>query len=437
MASVAVVGLGYVGLPLVAAFASVGVKVVGLDKNEEKIQSLRDNGIADFYEVGVQETIARWRPNIKFTASYSEAMEECDTIFITVGTDMLEDGTLDLGGVNNCQQLISQNLRQGQLVVLKSTVPCGTTRQFAESLEKSTGLLAGTEFFVSYWPERTIEGHALHELHFLPKIVGSLNESSAELAVTVIGKLGGKIVTVSSPEVAEMCKLVDNTYRSVNIAFANEVGQICEALSVDANELVTAINDGYDRTSLFRSGLGAGGPCLSKDPSVLLKSALDRGISAPIIGAGILGNIEATERVADYVVKHLKQTGNSNPKIVLVGLAFKGTPQTDDIRGAPSVVFNTRLSEEFPEATLVYCDPLISIFNGVNVTKDLSEAIRSADVVMFLTDHSSLKDIPTSLVVNALPNPNLLIVDCWHNLANPSSLSELGAKVIRIGDGTI
>lgn len=435
--SVGVVGLGYVGLPLLASFASTGYTVVGLDRDSDKIAQLEATGEPGFYEPGVQEAIARHRSDITFTTDYGAMMRACRAIFITVGTEMREDGTPNLDGVNGCRESIASHLAVGHLIVLKSTVQTGTTRAFARELEKSTGLKAEGDFFVAYWPERTIEGHALHELGLLPKIVGGLGEQSAEMTGSIVSRLGGRVIKVSAPEVAEMCKLVDNSYRAVNIAFANEVGRACEALSINAAELVAAINDGYDRTALFNSGLGAGGPCLSKDPTVLVGAASELGVEMPITHASITSNIQATLQVGEWVREYVQDRALHLPRIALIGLAFKGTPETDDTRGSPASILRRYLRDAFPDAVFVYHDPIVTDFEGQSVAPTITEALDGANVALFLTNHPRITQISSSLIQQAHPEPEMLLVDCWNNLADPQVLVANGTKVYRVGDGTV
>jgi UDP-N-acetyl-D-mannosaminuronic acid dehydrogenase len=271
----------------------------------------------------------------------------------------------------------------------------------------------------------------------LPKIIGGLGDRSSRMLEPIVRHLGGRPIVVSSPELAEMCKLADNSYRAVNIAFANEIGSVCEAIGLDAKELVAAINEGYERTSLFQSGLGAGGPCLSKDPPVLAGSAIALGIETPVVTASIGSNIEATLRIATVVETYIRQSGIVNPHIALIGLAFKGVPETDDARGSPASIIHRRLIESCPEASFAYHDPLIASFLGAEVSKSLTETLQGSDVALFLTNHVTLQGIPSSLIEAANPKADMLLVDCWHNIADPHALVDAGKQVFRVGDGSL
>ena len=437
MDKIGVFGLGYVGLPLVASLASVGFDVVGVDINEAKVRKLQESGAPDFYELGLAEVLAKYGSHISFTVSHQEAMMECHTIIVTVGTDLKADGTPNMDGLTCLRDSIAPHLGRGHLLILKSTVPIGTTRTIAADLEQISGLVAGQDFLVAYSPERTIEGHALHELRFLPKIIGGLNAESAERARVVLGRLGGGTKVVSSPEVAEMCKLVDNTYRAVNIAFANEIGGMCETMGIDSYELVSVINDGYDRTSLFQAGLGAGGPCLSKDPTVLALSAEAHGVGAQMIKLGIANNRNATAQVAQTAADYIRKHSIEQPRIALLGLAFKGLPETDDIRGGPAVLMHERLSAEFSEALFTFYDPLIESFAGKRVSPTVQGALAQTHVAIFLTNHASLLGIQSTELLESFTLRPALVIDCWHNVDDPACLVQAGIDVVRIGDGTV
>ena len=272
--TIAIFGIGYIGLPLTAAFANVGFKVIGVDINQERVEQLK-KGFIPLFEPGVKETLERCKDSIEFTSDPSYAMKKADAAFITVGTPLKDDKDPDYSYVDSCIEQIGKNLRKGHLIVLKSTVILGTTEEHVmPQLEKLSGLNAGKDFFLAFCPERTMEGVALQELYALPKIIGGINDESASKTKEIVEKLGGKVTIVSSPKVAEMCKLADNLYRAMNIAFANELGEVCRAGGINASEMVATVNKEFGRTNVFLPGLGADGPCLTKDPHIFRYSAL-------------------------------------------------------------------------------------------------------------------------------------------------------------------
>ena len=433
---IGVVGLGYIGLPVLAVFADVGFNVVGVDTNRKKIKDLKETYEADIHEHGLNETLKRCKDRIEFTGDYEYFMKECDVIIVTVGTPLADENTPNRTFIDKTTEAMGKRLRKGQLLVLKSTVLPGTTRQVAAELEKISGLKVGTDFYIAFCPERTTEGMVVHELHTLPKIVGGINIESTDKTVAVFKKLGGRVTKASSPEVAEMCKLIDNTYRVLNIAFANEVGQICEKIGIDAYEAASLANEVYDRTNIFSASLGAGGPCLSKDPQLLAYHARTNNVDTKIIDAFIIKNKESTTRVASIISRFIESNGFvEKPKVSLLGLAFKGFPATDDLRDSPVIDIHKILKEKFGNITFEYYDPIITSFFDEPVLQSRKECIKDSNVVVFLTNHRSLMDVDAENILKNTKRP-LLIVDCWHNLTNTGILkNKKGVDWFRIGDG--
>ncbi len=435
-AVVGIIGLGFVGQPTVAALANVGYQVIGMDKDRARVKKLADGGEGGVYEPGLAETLGRWKERIRYTTSYEEVMQ-VDAVLITVGTPAGADGKVSHSAVDEVVAGIAPYLRPGHLVVLRSTVMPGTTRDVAKKLARLSGLTPGRELFVAYAPERTIEGIALLELYSLPNIIGGVDEASTERCAALLGRLGTMGIRVSSPEVAELCKLSDNTFRAVNIALANELGQVFEKAGIDAYEVVETVTRAYSRTQLFRPGLGADGPCLSKDPIILQLFAAELGASTPILESARKINESATGRVADEVLRFMKQKRRTLT-VSLLGLAFKGRPETNDTRGSPAQLVYREIAGAKngaagpPDFRLF--DPIVKEFNGQPVAGSLADAIRGSNVVLFLTDHSALRNVDASWVFETAARP-LLVVDSWHGLIGvPKKLPE-GVKLVRIGDG--
>src|SRR3989338_1301937 len=333
--TVGIFGLGYIGLPFTAALASVGFDVIGCDVDKEKIRNLKKTYRVNIHEPGLNETFERFKDRIKFTTDEKELMNNTSKILVTVGTPLKNDRTPDYNSINSCIESIGKNLKKEQLIIFKSTVVPGTTEEYvAPKLKELSGLEPGKDFYLAYSPERTIEGMALYEIYNLPKIVGGINQESTNRAASVLEKLGGSVIKVSCTKVAEICKITDNLYRATNIALANELGMICEKNNIDAHEVVNAVNNAYERTKIFTPGLGADGPCLTKDPEILRYHALQKNVEIPIIEHGIKMNNYATLRIADIVSDFIERNNNKVDKISFLGLAFKGHPETDDVRGS-------------------------------------------------------------------------------------------------------
>lgn len=436
--TVGVIGLGYVGQPITAAFANVGYDVIGMDRDRARVEDLAGEATGIPYEPGLRETLERCRNRIKFTTSYADVMA-ADAICITVGTPLGEDGHPDVSAIFAVASGISEYLRPGHLVTLRSTVTPGTTSRIAEKLAAESGLKLGEELFVGYCPERTIEGVALREIYSLPNIIGGVNAESTRRCVALMSRLGTRSVPVPSSEVAELCKLADNTYRSVNIALANEIGTICERAGVDAFDVVNAVNGSYERTNLFRPGLGADGPCLSKDPVILKEFAASLDFSTPLLDASREVNIASTHRVVKEVEAFAADRDLSDLRVAILGLAFKGQPETDDVRGSPAEYSYGQLLRHANErgetfGGFQFYDPVVELFHGVEVCRDVSECVSDANVILLLTDHPALRNLDGRQIAGLASRP-LLIVDAWHNLARERMPVCDGVTIVRFGDG--
>ena len=434
-----VIGLGYIGQPTVAALANVGYDVVGMDIDPIKIKNLKQNK-ATLYEPGLNETLQRIQNNCRFTNDYKDLMNWCDAILITVGTPLGKNNEPDFSALDSVVKNIGKYIRHGQIIILRSTVSPGTTEKVANDLAKLTKFKCGKDFFVSFCPERTIEGLALHELYNLPKIIGGINPESTVKTAEILKRLGSKVVTTSSATVAELCKLADNMYRALNIAFANEFGDICELAKIDAYEVVNAVNSTYSRTNIFRPGLGAAGPCLSKDPTMLSSFAENLGMTTELVNACISvnknSNLKVIQKTEDFLNLHELDTA----RIAILGLAFKGKPETDDYRESPAATIHQELIKrnlaQFKRnINFTFYDPIIYKFFDNIVTKTLEDCIKDANVILFLNDHPKIMDIPLEHIIEYTDKP-VLIIDAWHNVVKPEDKSLLDSvEFIQIGVG--
>jgi len=431
---IAVIGLGYVGLPFAAAMANVGFEVVGVDIDEDKIEHLNGRLEVDMFEPGLQETLLRNKERLVFTSKYG-LLRECSAIFVCLGTGLNPSKEIDMVQIESAIVELGKVLRKEQLVVLRSTVQPGTTEAFALRLEELSGLMKGRDFFVAYAPERTIEGLALHELYTLPKIIGGIDAESTDRTSRILARLGGEVIKVSSPAVAELCKFVDNMYRALNIAFANEIALISEKINVDSYEVVRAVNRAYERTRVFRAGLGADGPCLTKDAVILARFAGSIGVEADVIDACIRANQSATLRIAGLVIDYVKRKHLQRPKISFLGLAFKGYPETSDLRGSPAKKITEVLQKSAREWSFSFYDPVVMRYPEGALAKSLEDCIEGSNVLLLLTDHPQLKRLDVQHLIHQAGRP-LLIVDCWHSVENPTGIEDPAVELLRIGDGT-
>ncbi|MDO4413619.1 MAG: nucleotide sugar dehydrogenase [Erysipelotrichaceae bacterium] len=318
--SLAVVGLGYVGMPLAVAFAKKGIKVIGFDTNESKID-LYKNGIDPTHEVG-DEAIRN--TEVEFTCDSSE-IKKASFIIVAVPTPINQDHTPDLYPVESASEIVGKNLSKGSVVVYESTVYPGVTEDICVPiLEKESGLKCGTDFFIGYSPERINPGDPVHRLENIRKIVSGMNQETRD----VIEKVYNLVIEVgtypvSSIKTAEAIKVVENSQRDINIAFMNELAMVFDRMNIDTAEVVAGMNTKWNALG-FRPGL-VGGHCIGVDPYYFTYEAEKLGYHSQIILAGRKVNDGMGSFVADATIKQLVLAGKAvrDSKVVILGVTFK------------------------------------------------------------------------------------------------------------------
>jgi nucleotide sugar dehydrogenase len=422
--SICIIGLGYVGLTLAVALADSGVRVFGIEKNLSTIQKL-ESGQAHFYEEGINGKIKLLMEKglLSVFSNFPDEMD-ANTYIVTVGTPLDEFGIIREDFLIRATEMIASRLRNGDHVILRSTVKIGTTRNIVAPILDKTGKI----YFLSFCPERTLEGSALKELKSLPQIVSGLTEEAASKCIDVFQVLTATVIRVSTLETAEMIKLIDNVQRDVTFAFANEVALFCDAVGVYAPEVIKLGRLGYSRSVIAWPGL-VGGPCLSKDSWIYSQSFMDS-VSKPEIA---IAARHLNERLPEYVVSklaadfHFRKSTNGNMKISVLGLAFKGSPETDDVRG--SMVFDVVkvLREKFSNCDIFGYDPIVpdtvtKLQIGIIPVPTLEEAFANADLIIVLTNHKEFLNLNLENSM-ASANSNAIVFDFW-NLFDRSLYSD-------------
>ncbi len=419
---IVVLGLGYVGLTLAAVMAEVGYLISGVDTDANKIKTLKE-GKSYIHEVGLEDLIKEHVG--KNFQPVLEIPEEGDVYVISVGTpvkrvhaDKNPEPIMDY--IKSVSASIGKKLSRGNLVILRSTVPVGTTRKVViPLLEKESGLICGQDFHVAFAPERTAEGKALKELRELPQIIGGFNSESTEATAAVFRELTSTIVRVSSLEAAEMVKLVNNTFRDLVFAYSNQVSQIATKFNIDVFEVVKAANQGYPRNPVPLPSPGVGGPCLTKDPYIFAKvaeEALDN--QNTLFETGRLVNELMHSNIANRIKEQLQSLGKDPKKvsILVCGLAFKGNPETGDVRNSSAVEIYHLLKEDFDNVT--GHDPVATIedikYEKVTPTAgSLDSAFENLDVVLFLNNHKSYENLNLFKHIRKM-NDNPIVFDGWN-----------------------
>lgn len=389
---IGIYGLGYVGIPLAQRIAEVGLKVVGFDilqervdqlnRGESPIKHLSDDSIAGIIEAGFEATTDFSRTS------------ECDALIICVPTPLNQYREPDLSFVTNTMELISPFFKVGQLLSLESTTWPGTTKETLLPFIQKSGFNVGEDFFLVYSPEREDPGNPNFTTRTIPKVVGGHTATCLSCGANLYGKFIDQVVSVSSTAAAEMVKLLENIHRSVNIGLVNEMKTVADVMSLDIFEIIDAAKTKPFGFTAYYPGPGIGGHCIPIDPFYLTWKAREYGLHTRFIELAGEINASMPEYVVGKVVKALNESGKSlnGAKVLALGIAYKR--DVDDMRESPSV-FVMELLRDWG-ANVAYCDPNVPVFPIMREHKfDLSSVELSAeklseyDAVILLTDHSA------------------------------------------------
>jgi UDP-N-acetyl-D-glucosamine dehydrogenase len=392
-ARIGIIGLGYVGLPLARAFTDKGYTVLGFDTDVSKVERLK-GGVS--YIGHIPDDVVRQMRGRNFepTSDFLR-LEEPEAIIICVPTPLTEAREPDLSFVIKSAQAISARLRPGQLVILESTTYPGTTRQVVLPILEATGLKAAHDFFLAFSPEREDPGNPDFSAPKIPKVVGGLDPQSLELAATLYGEVIAEVVRVASPEVAEACKILENTYRAINIALVNELKILYDRMGINVWEVIEAAKTKPFGFQAFYPGPGLGGHCIPIDPFYLTWVARKYGLSTRFIE--LAGEINTSmpsyvvSKVADALNARVKPVHGS--KITLLGMAYK--KDVDDPRESPGFELMDLLLKK--GAVVSYNDPHIPVLPPMRhyphlkmASKELTaDYLRSQDCLIIVTDHSA------------------------------------------------
>lgn len=408
-------GLGYVGLTLAVALASRGHRVHGIDTDADLIARLED-GRPHFHEPRLAEMLVHALSAGTLTLGTRPPDTARRVLIVSVGTPVRPDGSVDDGALRASVEGIGDRMRRGAIVLLRSTVPVGTTRDLVVPLlEERSGMVAGRDFHVAFTPERTAEGVAMQELTSLPQIVGGLTDACANLAGSFWLTLTDSVVQVEGLEAAEIVKLVNNSFRDLSFAFANGVALLADRYNLDARRLIGAANEGYPRNPVPRPSPGVGGYCLSKDPW-LYGSVDPTAGHARLSAEGRAINATAARYPVEVVERWARRSGRSldGLRVSLIGIAFKGWPATSDVRDSTALVVAAELSARgcVPSAVdaVVGAEELRRL--GLRPVT-MAEASDDADVVLILNDHPD--NVAPGLLAALSGRPTLLF-DGWGQL---------------------
>ena len=417
--SICVVGLGYIGLPTAVMFANHGHKVHGVDVNEKAVTMIQNKEL-HIEENGLQERLDTAIDGGMLTASMKPV--EADVFIIAVPSPIKADKTAELEYVRKATASVVPFLKKGDLVILESTVPPRTVEDVMMPELVQSGLEIGTELFVSHSPERVIPGRVFQELVTNDRIIGGINEESARLTSELYASFVEGKMHETDATTAELVKVMENTYRDVNIAFANELAMIAQGINVNIWEAIKLANY-HPRVNIHTPGPGVGGHCIAVDPWFLVELDPEK---SKIIHLARKTNDGMPSYTAQLTADILKAKGIKDPKIAVLGLAFKGN--IDDMRESPSV----EVVSEFRERgmNLTAHDPHIKVNNLPEQTQSFDEAIQDASALVVLTDHQAFRDIDPTTLTNVA---NKIIIDT-KNCIDREKWENAGFDVYLLGD---
>jgi len=390
-ARIGVIGLGYVGLPLAVDKAIAGYEVIGFDIQQKRVDMVNQgvNYIGDVIDDELKEVVRTGK--LRATTDYDE-IKNLDIVTICVPTPLDKNKQPDLTFIRNSAQEVAKRLHAGMLVVLESTTYPGTTEEEVKPILESTGLKCGIDFFLAFSPERVDPGNKLYNVKNTPKVVGGVTPVCTKVAATLYSNvLQSDVFEVSSPKVAELEKLYENTFRNVNIALANDLALICDRMGISVWEVIEAASTKPYGFMAFYPGPGLGGHCIPIDPFYLSWKAKEYDYYTKMIETSAVINDAMPEFVVDRIYRILNRFKKplNGSTILILGVAYK--KDIDDMRESPALKVISLLEKE--GSHVIYNDPYIptftlagKVYNSVPVTAELLSGV---DLVVITTDHSS------------------------------------------------
>lgn len=429
-AKIAVMGLGYVGLPTATVLAKSGFQVIGIDINENIINGV-SQGISHTREPDLDELILEnsKRGNLNATDNALEALSEADIVIVCVQTPVDKDGRPNLTYLEKACKSIAEGLQKGSLVIIQSTIPPKTLENLVVPiLEAQSGLKCGTDFWLAYCPERMTPGNGVNDLLTHPRVIGGYDSESIDIAAELFRFVTKGELLLTDAKSAEAAKLAENTFRYVNIAFANELALVCRELGIDSKEVIRLANT-HPRVNIHNPGCGVGGPCLRKDTYLLARPNEKKLYRPELMLAAVKLNHYMPEYTAQLAVDALKKVGKNvkNSKIAVLGTAYKG--EVNDSRDSPSEGIICELLRL--GAKVVAYDPYCGECFGAEKANALLEAVREADCIVIATDHKAFCGLKLN-EIRLLMNGNPIIVD-GKRIVDPNEAKKQGFAYVAIG----
>lgn len=418
---ICVLGLGYIGLPTASTFATHGLQVIGVDVNSQVVDRLKE-GELHIYEPGLRTLVQAALRSGNMVIELQP--QPADAFIIAVPTPFKEDKKADLQYVVSASESIVPHLRQGSLVVLESTSPPRTTVDVVQPILERSGLKAGRDFFLAYSPERVLPGQILRELIENARVIGGIDPASSEAGRDLYATFVRGEIILTEATTAEMVKLMENTYRDVNIAIANEFARLADRFGVDVWEAITLANL-HPRVRILNPGPGVGGHCISVDPWFLVEAAPD---ISPLIRTA--RNVNDSQ--PDFVVNLICRVMGSLDicRVAALGLAYK--PDVDDLRESPAIEICHKLAEG--GARVVAYEPYKPEYhqNGFETVTTLAAALSGANVLLLTVGHAALRALEPQVVAEL--TDARVVIDCVNAWSGPE-WEQYGFRIYRLGVG--
>ncbi len=392
MKKVCILGLGYIGLPTAIVAAQQGLDVIGFDIDKQRVDRINQSDPV-IQEPEIFDKLQQVLSTKKFYAT--NTIEPADYFLIAVPTPFNNDKTADLSYVWHAVDLITQVITQGNVVILESTVPVGTTQKLSERIEEKTGFKAGEDFFVAHCPERVLPGNIFRELTYNARIIGGINQESMQRAKILYKYFVKGPLYLTNAATAEMIKLVENSFRDVNIAFAHQVAAMAYQLHLNPFEIIELANK-HPRVNILQPSAGVGGHCIAVDPWFLIETFPEQTV---LLKAARIINDEKPQQVVASIYEHVKKWQQQHAgvcKVSLLGLAYK--PDIDDIRESPALEIAEQLLKN-NAIDLLLCEPHVDekiIISKLNKqTVPFAYAVEQADIIVCLVNHRLFKTLNT------------------------------------------
>ena len=418
-ARTAVIGLGYVGLPLAVELGAAGFTVTGIDNDSARLDRITA-GRPDITDAEGEKLESLLEKGRLSATGDTSALSQCDTVSLCVPTPLRKTQDPDLSHVLDATERLAEQLHPGMLIILESTTYPGTTEEVILERFQKSGLRVGSDFFLCFSPERVDPGNPSYHTRNIPKVIGGVTPACTEMGALLYSQVMEEVVPVSSTRVAEMVKLLENTFRMINIGLANEMALLCDRMKIDVWEVIDAASTKPFGFMAFYPGPGLGGHCIPVDPHYLSWKTRQSGHEARFIDLAAQVNGSMPQFVVDKVQAALNQSGKpvKGSRIHVIGVAYK--PDVADVRESPALDILALLAER--GALLSYTDPLVSkvSLDSIQLASQPQHVAASADCVVIVTDHSVID-------YDKLFEDAHLIVDTRNRLKTFS-----GEKIVRL-----